>query len=96
MSVEALQAIGKEGSKLLDLGYRLKGLAAAHHAVGNDYMSETLYTFSKDVLDSQKAISAATGQWVSSDLKRAGESSVNLLNAALTGAKLAEEQADGG
>jgi hypothetical protein len=92
MSVDALKTIGDECSKLFDLGHKLKRLAAAHYTVGNSVLGEKLYILGADTLASQKAINSATGQWVSSDIKRAGESSANLLKAALAGTVIAEEE----
>ena len=94
MSVEALETIGKECAKLHDLGYELKRLAAALYVTGNDSMSDRLHEYGDNILSSRKAINAATGQWVSSDLKRAQNSSVNLLNAALAGVVIATEDAE--
>lgn len=92
MSVEALKTIGDECAKLSDLGYELKHLAAAHYEIGNSTLGEKLHCYGDDILSSRKAINAATGKWVSSDLKRAQDSSVNLLHAALAGtAVIAEE-----
>jgi len=92
MSVEALKTIGNECGKLFDLAYRLKRLARAHYTTGNITLGEKLHLLGEDILISQKAINSATGQWVSSDLKRAHDSSVNLLNAALAGTVIAEEE----
>lgn len=91
MSVEALKTIGNECGKLFDLAHKLKRLAAAHYTIGNSVLGEKLYILGADILTSQKAINSATGQWVSSDIKRAGESSTAILNAALAGAAIAEE-----
>jgi len=94
MSVEALKTIGDECGKLLDLAYRLRHLATAHYTTGNITLGEELLKFSENIISSQKAINSATGQWVSSDLKRVQESSTNLLNAALAGAAIAIEDAE--
>lgn len=78
----------KGTEEIFNIAYELQGIAKAFHAVGNDVMAERLHLISKELFIAQEMIRDAVGESISEDIKRTGENSLLILEAALAGITL--------
>ena len=76
---------------LFDIAQDIKGLAKAFNITGNFRMSNTLVLIATEIERETTIMKDATTESLTEQIKRSGESSKAILEAALAGIKLAEK-----